>query len=342
MKCKNCGKENPENEKYCSNCKMPLNEKSGSYDLKWNSIVIGVVAAVILLGVSYILFGSSNTFFFGMIVAAFIGGCFTCVSAYNKDIKAADDINPLFNGIIAGLIIGFPVIFLGPSLVILIPGYVVFAFLGGALGFLINFLRQKNTLWVIPLLAVIIIVVSFAGYSYNQTANNAYYYESYGESMVSMGLADVVQLDAEILLNEPVNTTSQRIENLRVAEKKYQRMKYLMEIPIKETDEMENLASTELKKEFVMAFKEYISLKTNYYNEMELAINLTINRNEREAQIHFKNAENLRLQIKNQENLLTTIANKDPQFKQYIDKQKRSAETAVNYFKSQNMTITLD
>jgi len=140
MKCKNCGTENPDDVIYCENCGKSF--YANKFKLDWKAIGGGAIAGFILLTILYILWGKSNTFYFGIGPVLIFAGAVAGFLSYNRNIESGNDLNQVLQGIVAGLIIGLVVVLAlmtaDPSssgiFLIFVPGYLFWAFIGGCLG----------------------------------------------------------------------------------------------------------------------------------------------------------------------------------------------------------------
>ena len=348
MKCKNCGTENPNNAEYCKKCKKLLESRNlmgFPYEINLFSIIMGVILSSILLEVSYLVM-DDGTVLLGLILL-FVGGFITGILDKNILINS-NDISAVINGGITGLIAGiifavsanlfstfnFLIIF---SLIL----YVTLGVAGGGIGGYITYLGKNSRGWKIVLFIVVILAISFAGYEINQVHIDGTYESAYGNQMVNLGLADIIQSEANADLNMKTNTSQQRKLALDKAKVKYDRMKYLAEGAKTQNKEMIDYSSSELKKEYAIALGTYIDIKYNFYNEMDMGINFSINGNEHEAEKHYKNAQKLVPEIKIQENELKIIAGKDVEFEKYIDQQDEFTKTAVERLKPQRMNYNV-
>lgn len=341
MKCENCGTENPDNVVYCENCGKSF--YANKFKLDWKAIGGGAIAGFILLTILYILWGKSNTFYFGVGPTIIFAGAIASFLSYNKNVEAGNDLNQILQGIVAGLIIGLVVVLAlmtaDPSsgiFLIFIPGYLFWAFIGGCIGGIINLLRQKNKLLVIPFAITVIIAIGLAGYLYNdiQTENN--YEKNIGNTLVDLAFNELLELEAESYLNETPNNSS----NLKEAQIRYQRMIELTNDAILWNQEVLNSNPTPIRKEYSQAMSDYLKLKLNYYTKMEKRIELTLKKDLEGAKIQYNEAKKLIPQIKTQEKLLEKIQNKDPEFNNYIAIQINEARNFAQVKKQGNELLS--
>jgi tetratricopeptide (TPR) repeat protein len=341
LKCKNCGTDNPDDLVFCEKCGKPF--YANKFKLDWKAIVGGVIAGFILLLLLYLVWGKSNTFYFGVGPALIFTGAIAGFLSYNKNVEAGNDLNQVLQGIVAGLIVGLAVILAlitaDPSsgiFLIFIPSYLFWAFIGGCIGGIINLLRQKNKLLVIPFAITVIIAIGLAGYLYNdiQTENN--YEKNMGNTLVDLAFNELLELEAESYLNETPNNSS----NLKEAQIRYQRMIELTNEAILWNQEVLNSNPTPIRKEYSQAMSDYLNLKLDYYTKMEKGIELTIKKDLEEAKTQYNEAKKLIPQIKKQEKLLETIQSKDPEFKNYISNQINISRNFAQLEKRNNELLT--
>jgi hypothetical protein len=357
MKCKNCGAENPDGERYCKKCKKAFYEelsfKNAIYGVisgpNWFSIGVGVIIASIIAFIGYSITGPENIFFYSLLPASLVGGGVTSILSYNRNIRAAYDYLPSLNGTLTGLIIGFAGVFLfmtsigdsnGSIFLLFIPSYAVWGFLGGIIGTFVNVIREKNIKLIIPFIMGLIVIAVFIGYSLNQSDMDAEYKDSLGDQIYYLAFDDLMQPEADSILNAKVNSTQQKIKNLKEAQERYQEMKIITKKAQASNYEMINNTMSTNEKEYAQALGEYINLKYNYYNEMETGISLAINGDTDGARMHYQTAQDLISKIQSQENSLKTIVNKNPQLKQYMEDQAVYIEKTAKEDKSKNKTFT--
>ena len=326
MRCRVCGKDNPNDADICSNCGKPL--YNNGFRLELTAVIVGTIVSLIFVAVSSVYAGSETTIFYGMMPVAFIGGCVTSVLAYKK--KEIDSNNTLSNATITGIVLNIAVIigFLitsnsadgGPFiLIIFLPGCIVASFMGGILGSVINVVREKGPKWIISTALILILVTITIGYAANEFFANEDYDLAYGNQLDSLAFDELLQPAADAFLNAKTDTSEQRMSNLKEADAQYQRMKEITQNNQHWNKKMVKDSTSNIKKEYAQALGNYTNLKYGYYTEMEAGINLTLTNNTKEAETHYQNAKNLQPQIQNQENILTTLPNRDQGFKQYTD-----------------------
>lgn len=335
MKCKNCGTENSDDEKYCKNCgksfyELTFNESVSRaiFNPSWLNVGLGVIASLIILAIFYGFLDAFDAFVYGMIPALLTGGVVTGILFYNRNVRANYDYIPSLSGAVTGLIAGFIVLVAilaqykgsdGLILLIYLPGYVFWGFVGGGIGTAINAIREENIKLIMPLAVFLILILSVGGYFLNQMTMDNHYETDYHNQLISLTYDDLLEIEADAFLNKTTNNVQQKMNNLKEAQKRYQRMQSITNDASLWNNKMISDATSDIKKEYAQSLGQYINLKLNYYNEMELGIESSINGNGKEAQIHYQNAKNLVPKIQNQENTITAIINKDPQFKQYVD-----------------------
>ena len=168
---------------------------------------------------------------------------------------------------------------------------------------------------------ILILVTITIGYAANEFFADDDYTIAYDNHLAPLDVNDLIQQEADTFLNAKTDTSEQRMSNLKEADTRYQRMNNLTKDAQLWNKKMVKDSTSNIKKEYAQALGDYTNLKYDYYNEMEVGIQLEINGDVTGAQTHYQNAKNLQPQIQKQENLLNTIANKDPGFKQYADKE---------------------
>ena len=351
-RCTNCWTDNPDDAVRCKKCGRVLGESwshNKNYRLYWRAIAGGLVVGSILAAIGYYLFGSSNTFAFGMIPIPFIVGCVTTVLAYKME---SDLNNSIFNALAAGVIIGFAVVIsiygiaasLGASappimIIILIPALAMWTFFGGILGVIINVAianGRKSTLIISAILITSLALIGYGAYQFELTCN--YDNGAYG-SAYELDFIDTIQLEADAYLNAPYNTSKERLSNLNNAKVKYERMVNITVAAQPQVDEMIGNSSSSIKKEYALALDQYLQLKHGYCLEMYTGIQLEIKGNTAEAQKHYHNAEALIPKIQSQNKQIDAIINKDPSFKSYITEKRDEAKRNSKAHSSENMTF---
>ena len=354
MKCKNCGTENQEKEQYCKKCGKSFYELTfkeavsrAIFNPNWLNVGLGVTASFIILAIFYGFMDAFDTFVYGMIPALLTGGAVTGILFYNRNVRANYDYVPSVSGAVTGLIAGFIVLIAimaqyrgsdGLILFIYLPGYVFWGFVGGALGTIVNMLRKENIKLIIPLAAFLILILAGGGYFLNQSNMDTHYETDYDNQLLSLTFDDLLQTEADTFLN--ASGTQKKMSNLKEAQKRYQRMQNITKDASLWNNKMINDATSDIKNEYAQALGQCINLKLNYYDEMELGIESSINGNSKEAQKHYQNAKNLVPKIQSQENLLTTIISKDTQFKQYVDQKIASSKEYARYNQEQGELMT--
>lgn len=351
-RCTNCWTDNPDDAERCKKCGRVLGEswwRNKNYRLYWKAIGIGLVVGSIMAIVGYFLFGSSNTFFFGLIPITFVAGCIATVLSYRKE---ADTTNSFINALAAGLIIGCAVVmglfgfafFSGDTapvmMVILIPGIAVWGLFGGALGTVINAAIEsgkKSTITITILLIASIALIVYGAYIINE--DNLYDNGAYS-SLYDLDFLDVIQPEADAYLNAPYSTSEERLSNLNNAKVKYERMLNITVGTKPQVDEMIGNSTSSIKKEYALALDQYLHLKHDYCLEMYTGIQSEIKGNTAEAQKHYQNAKLLIPKIQSQNDQITAILNKDQSFKDYITEKRNQAKRCVGASKGENMTFT--
>ena len=337
MKCKNCGTENSDNIGYCKKCKQPLTKNEGSdYKLDGISICIGVIVSIVLLAASFSLVSIGMIYM--VIPIVFLTSCIAGILAKKNINNSA--VNGAVTAFIAAIIFIITYIIvanMGFAIIVSVFGLTLIGILGGALGGLINQITSMEMKRKIAIFLILILVVSIAGYTFYQHRMEAKYDDNYVSQMFIMGLADTIQPEADADLNMKINTTNQKKTALNDAKTKYDRMKYLAGETKTWNMEMMGHASSNIEKEYCLALEKYVDLRYNYYNEMDTGINLSINGNEKEAQIHYQNAKKLIPEIQNQENTLKIIASKDPEFQKRIEELTRQVKLSIEKSKSKRM-----
>jgi hypothetical protein len=345
MKCKNCGRENSNDIIYCENCGKSF--YANKFKLDWKAICGGAIAGFILLTILYILWGKSNTFYFGVGPILIFAGAIASFLSYNKNVEAGNDLNQILQGIVAGLIIGLAVVLAlmtaDPSsgiFLIFLPGYLFWAFIGGCIGGIVNLLRQKNKLLVIPFAITVIIAIGLAGYLYNdiQTENN--YEKNVGNQLSVLAFNDLLKVEADSYLNKTAKNSTDKISNLKEAQIRYQRMIELTKNAQLWNQEILKSSPTPIRMEYAQSMTQYLKINLEYYNEMEKGIELSINGNTAEAEVYYNNAQKLIPQIQKQRDLLDTIANKDLEFKNYIAYYKQASLNFAQLEKRNNELLT--
>lgn len=342
MKCKNCGTENPDDVIYCENCGKSF--YANKFKLYWKAIGGGAIAGFILLTILYIIWGKSNTFYFGIGPTLIFAGAIAAFLSYNKNIESGNDLNQVLQGIISGLIIGLVVVLAlmvaDPSssgiFLIFVPSYLFWAFIGGCLGGIANYLRQKNKLLILPFAITIVIAIGLAGYLYNDIQTENTYERNISNTMTNLGFNELLEIEADSYLNKTPNNSS----NLKEAQIRYQRMIELTNYAILWNQEVLNSNPTPIRKEYSQAMSDYLNLKLNYYTKMEKGIELTLNKDLKGAKTQYNEAKKLIPQIKKQEKLLETIQNKDPEFKNYITIQINEARNFAQMEKQSNELLS--
>lgn len=132
-----------------------------------------------------------------------------------------------------GFIIGSVVILIiilphfpeGSILLINIPSYALWGFVGGGIGSIVNWIREKNIKLIIPFIAALILITAIAGYSINQSNINAQYKDSLGDQIYYLAFNDLIQPEADAFLNANANTTQQKITNLKKPKKDIRKWK---------------------------------------------------------------------------------------------------------------------
>lgn len=354
MKCKNCGTENHEKEQYCKKCGKYFYELTfkeavsrAIFNPNWLNVGLGVTASFIILVVFYGFMDAFDIFVYGMIPALLVGGAVTGILFYNRNIRANYDYVPSLSGAVTGLITGFVVLVAimaqykgsnGLILFIYLPGYVFWGFVGGALGTIVNMLRKENIKLIIPLAVFLILILSVGGYFLNQSNMDNKYETAYSNQLTVLSYDNLLQPEADTFLK--ASSTQKKMSNLKEAQKRYQRMQNITKDASLWNNEMINDATSDMKKEYAKALGQYINLKLDYYDEIELGIESSINGNSKEAQKHYQNAENLAPEIQSQENLIATLINKDPQFKQYVDQKIAQFKEYAEYDKEKGELMT--
>ena len=169
---------------------------------------------------------------------------------------------------------------------------------------------------------------------------DTHYETDYDNQLLSLTFDDLLQTEADAFLNKTANSAQQNVNNLKEAQKRYQRMQNITKDASLWNNKMINDATSNIKKEYSQALGQYINLKLSYYTEMKLGIESSINENSKEAQKHYQNAKNLVPKIQSQENLLTTITNKDIQFKQYVNQKIANSKEYSKYNQEQGELMT--
>lgn len=336
--------ENPDDVKFCRKCGKSF--YLVTFKPYWLSIGLGVVLGLLITSLSYKLLGN-DVILFATFVGAVAGGGITAVMAYNKNVMVDYDCNPSLNGALSGFITGIIALtsfvstnhdaYIALANVI---SYAIWGFVGGTVGTVANLIRAKNIKWMIPFTAVIILTVVGIGCVITQNNTNGAYETAYANQFDPLYFDDLIQVEADPLLNTSTNDHAARISNLKEADTKYQRMVNITQNAQLWNKEMVKSGSSSIEKEYAQALGKYVDLRYNYYNEMELGIELEINGNRVEAEKHYKNAENLKPEIQNQETVLTEITNKNPKFKQYTDKRTSISKKFAEDEKQQSELMT--
>ena len=347
MKCKNCGTENPDDVIYCENCGKSF--YTNKFKLDWKAIGGGAIAGFILLTLLYLLWGKSNTFYFGLGPTLILSGAVAAFLSYNKNIESGNDLNQILQGIVAGLIIGIVAVIAlmiaDPSsgsgiFLIFIPGYLFWAFIGGCIGGIANYLRQKNKLLIIPLAISIIIAISLAGYLYNDIQTENKYELNIGNTMTSLAFSDLLEVEADSYLHKTANNSTDKISNLKEAQIRYQRMIERINNAILWNHEVLDSNPTPIRNEYSQAMADYLNLKLNYYTKMEKGVELAIKGDTIGAKTQYNEANKLIPQIKTQEKLLETIQSKDPEFKNYISIKINQSKKYTQMIKQRNELLS--
>jgi len=192
------------------------------------------------------------------------------------------------------------------------------AFIGGCLGGIANYLRQKNQLLAIPFAISIFIAIGLAGYLYNdiQIENN---YETDIENVLTvLAFNDLLEVEADSYLNNIARNSTEKISNLKEAQIRYQRMIEITKNAQLWNQKVLNSNPTSIRNEYSLAMSDYLNLKLNYYKKMEKGTELAIKGDRNGAKIQYNNAKKLLPQISKQKKLLDVIINKNPEFKLYI------------------------
>jgi hypothetical protein len=354
-RCRNCWTDNPDSAERCQKCGVPLNNKSWlnneNFRLDIRAVIGGLVTAVILSVIGYFMFGASNTFAFGMIPIPFAAGCVTTVLAYRKE---ANTSNSLLNSMVTGFIIGISVvagiyaagdylagITMDPLILIWIPSLAALTFLGGKLGTVINVAIENGKKSTILIATILITVIALAGYGIYQFELYASYDNgAYGLSY-DLDFMDIIQPEADAYLIAPYNASEQRINNLKIAKVKYERMVNISNAAKPQSDEMIGNSSSSIREEYAKAMGQYLQLKHQYCTEMYTGIQSEINGNAENAQKHYQNAQNLIPQIQSQNAQILVIINKDQSFKSYITGKIDEAKEYTEAHKAENMTFYL-
>ncbi|MCE7700150.1 MAG: hypothetical protein K8E24_015420, partial [Methanobacterium paludis] len=324
-RCRNCWTDNPDSAERCQKCGVPLNNKSWlnnenfRFDLK--AVLGGILTAFVLFVICNDLWGFSNTATLGLIPIPFISGCVTSILAYKKE---ANTTNSLLNSLAAGFIIG--VIFvmgiyiagdlenttMSAFFLILAPACAIWTLLGGMLGNVINVAIENGKKSTILIATILISVLALIGYGIYQFELYASYDNgAYGLSY-DLDFMDIIQPEADTYLSTPYNNSEQRMNNLKSAKVKYERMINITNAAKPQSDEMIGNSSSSIKEEYAQAMGQYLQLKHQYCTEMYNGIQSEINGDVEDAQKHYQNAKNLIPQIQSQNAQITVIINKDP------------------------------
>jgi len=210
------------------------------------------------------------------------------------------------------------------------------AFIGGCLGGIANYLRQKNQLLILPFAISIIIAIGLAGYLYNDIQTENAYERSIGNTMTDLAFNELLEIEADSYLNKTPNNSS----NLKEAQIRYQRMILLTQDAQMWNNKILKSNPIPIRMEYSQVMADYLDLKLKYYTEMKNGIELYLKNDKRGAQIHYQNAKKLLPQIKKQEKLLETIQNKDPEFKNYIAIQINQSRNFAQMEKQRNELLT--
>ena len=346
MKCKNCGTDNPNDVIYCENCGKSF--YTNKFKLDWKAIGGGTIAGFILLTIFYILWGKSNTFYFGLGPTLILSGAVAAFLSYNKNIESGNDLNQILQGIMSGLIIGIVAVLAlmiadsssSGIFLIFIPGYLFWAFIGGCLGGIANYLRQKNKLLVIPLAISIIIAIGLAGYLYNDIQTENAYERNISNIISSLEFNDLLEVEANSHLNKTANNSTGKISNLKEAQIRYQRMIERIKNAQLWNQEVLESNPTPIRKEYSQAMPDYLNLKLNYYTKMEKGVELAIKGDTNGSKTQYNEAKKMIPQIKTQEKLLETIQSKDPEFKNYIAIQINQSKKYAQMKKRRNELLS--
>lgn len=322
MKCKQCGFEN-EGGYTCKNCKAPLY----TFQVMWKGILMGLIAGFIVLTLVYMVYGKEGWFFFGLNFAVMISGMVATIFSKRENIKAVNDINYVLNSFLAGAIfyiLSLPIYIFQFSFIIfiLIIGYGMIGFLGGAVGYFINILREQKLRWKITGFLIIFLILSTITYGlfFSNFYNEKGYYTNLGQYCISdMYLVDATDNETTVNLNGTVVYDIKNQTLLKDTALRYQRMKNLTNNSLDSRPYIYCYASYSIQKDYLNSLDEYFKLRLDYYGELEKAANSTINGNRSQAIKHYKKAQKLVPKIKKQEIVFKNIENKDPNFKKRID-----------------------
>ncbi|WP_414469164.1 hypothetical protein [Methanobacterium sp. ACI-7] len=180
MKCRKCGRENPDNEIYCSNCKMPLKKELRhlswyTYEVNFKQILIGTIATIILLGISFYTINGA-TILFGLVLI-FFGGFIAGVLDKNI-LLYSNDLSAAVNGGIVGFVGGLVFVLFANSVLgsgldpmaypLFAGGGLGLAAGGGAVAGSINYYGQKYSIIRVIAIVILISIVAIMGYGLNQ------------------------------------------------------------------------------------------------------------------------------------------------------------------------------
>ncbi len=342
MKCKKCGHENEDGQRKCSNCQTPLYPR---FQIMWKGILAGIITAFLVLALDYMVYGKEGWFFFGLIFATIISGLVTTIFIKRKNIKAADDLNPILNSFLAGAIfylLSLPVYTFHVSIITLMVtiGFGLFGFIGGTVGLFINIFREQKFIWKITGIIIIILFLSTMTYGlfFSNLSDEHEYYTNLGQYFISpMYLVDAIDNETVNKLNE---TPIYNIKNhtlLKDTSLRYQRMKNLTNFSLIASDEfIYSHASNSIEKEYAISLKKYFNLRLEYYAELEKSANLTIAGNKSQAISHYKKAQKLIHQIEKQKTTFESIENKNSDFKKRINNLIIDAKEMVSITKKTN------
>lgn len=348
MKCKKCGTTNEDVQSKCSNCKAPL---SPTFQIMWKGILVGVIAAFIVLALDYMVYGKEGWFFFGLAFATVISGLVTTIFIKRENIEAVDDLNPLLNSFLAGTIfylLSLPVYIFQVSFIIpiLAIGFGLFGFIGGALGFFINIFREQKFIWKITGIVIIILFLSTMTYGlfFSNLSDEHEYYTNLGQYFISpMYLVDAIDNETKVNLNGTRVYNIKNHELLKDTALRYQRMKNLTNFSLIASNEFIYLhASDFIEKEYAKSLEKYFTLRLEYYTEMEKSANLTIDGNRSQSINHYKKAQMLIPQIEKQKTAFKDIENKNPDFKKRINDLIIDAKEMVSITKKMNKWMDPD
>lgn len=340
MKCENCGATNPDNAKLCKKCRKTF--KENKFKVYWKYILIGVFSAFILLTIVYSIKGSENAFFYGVTPSIILAGFISTILSYNKNVRAGYDFNQFLQGLISAIIVGTSVIVLlafndpvqGLVLLLLIPGYIFWGFIGSCIGALVNIVRDNQFKGTALIIIGIIIISSILGYLvfFNHLFGNNeenYYDDALTSQFYELGLASAIENQTNTMINIDSLANEKNTTLLKDVKVRYQRMENLTEISSL-VSSMKSNSSSNLEKNYADTLEKYIKLKHQYYSEIEIAINYLLQFNPQEARKHVKKAQNLLKQVKIQLEILNNLANQNPDFQSRITKIEYETSDFVN------------